>query len=436
MGLTLFRYWMHRLQHKVPFLWELHSYHHGVTDLRASNLLVSHPIDYALRNVLVFTLLGLIGFNPFAILIGVSAIRVTAAFSHCGGDVKGGLFNYIFVTPEVHRWHHAAEVPSGHKYAVNYGVGFVVWDLIFGTFHLPQKAGHLEQPERLGHPGGIADETNYLRLLLVPLGLHGLFKKATVPVVALILALSVSTVSMGAQQEQDILENMRLDEQRRNQEFREIQRDSGQDSLERHRRDQMIMDQERGRQQWLDERAAEFWAARDAKDTQAATAARAAKDKRNRLQSFQDNLRNFQSHARRLYLLRIAPMWEKWARQLLEQRSRDLEESAEKLREYIDRGTDAPAVKVAPLLEETVYQRLGRLGTLTNRLIPNLQQLEEGEFRDLDLLNQVRDDLGVCAAEGPEMGRKGSKIGHATNLPNVYSRTEPADASIIERLAG
>ncbi len=172
---SFFRYWMHRLQHKVPFLWELHSYHHGVTDLKASNLLVSHPIDYALRNVLVFTLLGLIGFNPFAILIGVSAIRVTAAFSHCGGDVKGGVFNYIFVTPEVHRWHHSAKVPSGHKYSVNYGVGFVVWDLIFGTFHLPQKDGQPEQPERIGHPGGLADETNYLKLLLVPFGLQRLF---------------------------------------------------------------------------------------------------------------------------------------------------------------------------------------------------------------------------------------------------------------------
>ena len=171
---SFFRYWMHRLQHKVPFLWELHSYHHGVTDLKASNLLVSHPIDYALRNVLVFTLLGLIGFNPFAILIGVSAIRVTAAFSHCGGDVKGGVFNYIFVTPEVHRWHHSAKVPSGHKYSVNYGVGFVVWDLIFGTFHLPQKDGQPEQPERIGHPGGLADETNYLKLLLVPFGLQRL----------------------------------------------------------------------------------------------------------------------------------------------------------------------------------------------------------------------------------------------------------------------
>jgi len=48
---SLFRYWMHRLQHKVSFLWELHSYHHRVTDLKASNLLVSHPIDYALRNI-------------------------------------------------------------------------------------------------------------------------------------------------------------------------------------------------------------------------------------------------------------------------------------------------------------------------------------------------------------------------------------------------
>ena len=172
---SFFRYWMHRLQHKVPFLWELHSYHHRVTDLKASNLLVSHPIDYALRNVLVFTLLGLIGFNPLAILIGVSAIRVTAAFSHCGGDVKAGFLNYIFVTPEVHRWHHSVKVPSGHKYSVNYGVGFVVWDLIFGTFHLPQKDGRPEQPERMGHPGGLADESNYLKLLFVPLGLHRLF---------------------------------------------------------------------------------------------------------------------------------------------------------------------------------------------------------------------------------------------------------------------
>src|SRR5262249_6863087 len=36
-GISFFRYWMHRWQHNNEFLWSLHSYHHRVTDLRASN---------------------------------------------------------------------------------------------------------------------------------------------------------------------------------------------------------------------------------------------------------------------------------------------------------------------------------------------------------------------------------------------------------------
>jgi sterol desaturase/sphingolipid hydroxylase (fatty acid hydroxylase superfamily) len=170
--ISFFRYWMHRLQHRVSFLWKLHSYHHRVTDLKASNLLVSHPVDFALRNVLPFLVLGIIGFDPLAILIGVSAVRVSSAFSHCGGDVKGGILNYVFVTPEVHRWHHSAEVPAGHRYSVNYGVGLSVWDILFGTFHLPRTEGRTGQPEQIGHPDGLADERSYLKLLLEPLGLY------------------------------------------------------------------------------------------------------------------------------------------------------------------------------------------------------------------------------------------------------------------------
>jgi sterol desaturase/sphingolipid hydroxylase (fatty acid hydroxylase superfamily) len=172
-SVSLFRYWMHRLQHEVSFLWAFHSYHHRVTDLRASNTLVSHPIDFALRNVVVFLVLGLIGFNPFALLIAVPATNISGTFSHCGGDVKGGLLNYLFVTPEVHRWHHSAEVPDGYGYSCNYGVEFSFWDIIFGTFYLPHKDGVSVQPERIGYPGGgLPDESNYLKLLLAPLGLY------------------------------------------------------------------------------------------------------------------------------------------------------------------------------------------------------------------------------------------------------------------------
>src|SRR5271170_2082387 len=175
LSVSLFRYWMHRLQHTIPFLWELHSYHHRVTDLQATNTFVSHPIDYALRNVVIFLALGVIGFNPLALLIAVPATGISGTFSHCGGDVKGGILNYLFVTPEVHRWHHSAKVPEGYGYSCNYGVEFSFWDLIFGTFYLPQKNGVAEQPERIGYPGGgLPDETNYLKLLLVPLGLYSL----------------------------------------------------------------------------------------------------------------------------------------------------------------------------------------------------------------------------------------------------------------------
>jgi sterol desaturase/sphingolipid hydroxylase (fatty acid hydroxylase superfamily) len=170
---SLFRYCMHRLQHTVPFLWELHSYHHRVTDLQATNTLVSHPIDYALRNVVIFLVLGVIGFNPFALLIAIPATNISGTFSHCGGDVKGGILNYLFVTPEVHRWHHSAKVPEGYGYSCNYGVEFSFWDIIFGTFYLPRKNGVVEQPERIGYPGGgLPDERNYLKLLLFPLGLY------------------------------------------------------------------------------------------------------------------------------------------------------------------------------------------------------------------------------------------------------------------------
>ncbi len=171
-AVSFFRYWMHRLQHKNEFLWSLHSYHHRVSDLTALNTDVSNPLDFALRNVVIFLILGVIGFNPLAILLTVPATNVSAGISHWGADVKGGVLNYVFVTPEVHRWHHSATVPEGHKYSVNYGVEFAFWDILFGTYHLPQKDGQAVPPERIGHPGGLADEPNYLKLLLMPLGLY------------------------------------------------------------------------------------------------------------------------------------------------------------------------------------------------------------------------------------------------------------------------
>ena len=163
----LIKYVVHRTQHIVPVLWELHSYHHSVTDLRASNTFVSHPLDFALRNVLPPVILGFIGFDPAAIVFGTGLSTAASLMSHCGAGLHAGWLNRIFVTPEVHRWHHSAKVPEGHKYSVNYGVGLILWDRLFGTYYLPMKDGVPVQPDKLGHPDGVADEPNYFKLFFL-----------------------------------------------------------------------------------------------------------------------------------------------------------------------------------------------------------------------------------------------------------------------------
>ena len=172
LSVSFFRYWMHRLQHTNSFLWKLHSYHHRTTDLHALNGGVSNFVDFALRNVIVFLILGVIGFDPFAILLALTAMNIWPIFSHCAADVKRGVLNYLLVTPEVHRWHHTADVPQGYGYSCNYGVEFIFWDIIFGTYYMPKKNGEFVMPERIGHPGGLPDERNYLKILLEPFGLY------------------------------------------------------------------------------------------------------------------------------------------------------------------------------------------------------------------------------------------------------------------------
>lgn len=161
------RYAIHRVQHIVPFLWELHSYHHSVTDLKASNTFVSHPIDFALRNILPPVILGYVGFAPAAIVFGAGLATAASLMSHCGAGLHAGWLNRWFVTPEVHRWHHSAKVPEGHKYSVNYGVGIVLWDRLLKTYYLPMKDGVPVQPDTLGHPEGVPDEGNYFRLFFL-----------------------------------------------------------------------------------------------------------------------------------------------------------------------------------------------------------------------------------------------------------------------------
>jgi sterol desaturase/sphingolipid hydroxylase (fatty acid hydroxylase superfamily) len=165
---SLWHYWVHRFEHTNDFLWKLHGYHHSVTNVQYSNILVSNPLDYTFRNILGGLVLSLIGFNPVAVVIAGSLSLGYGGFSHSSTDAKGGWLNYIFNGPEVHRWHHATAYPDDPKfrYGCNFGVSDTFWDILFGTFYLPKDAhGNVIPPQAIGHPEGYPDEPNYLKML-------------------------------------------------------------------------------------------------------------------------------------------------------------------------------------------------------------------------------------------------------------------------------
>jgi len=138
------RYWSHRIQHQIPALWKLHSIHHSVKEIYSLNTFYSHPFDYILRNSFSLPIVMLVGFSGDAVLIATAFLSVTGVFSHSRADFKFSLFNYVFSTNQLHRWHHSAEIKESNT---NYGVCLSVWDLVFGTFFLPKDR---EAPEQTG----------------------------------------------------------------------------------------------------------------------------------------------------------------------------------------------------------------------------------------------------------------------------------------------
>ncbi len=129
------RYWLHRAAHTWPLLWRFHAVHHSVHKLYWLNLGRFHPLDRTLQlfcDTFPFILLS-ISKEVLALYLLIYSIK--GFFQHCNVDVKLGWFNYIISGPELHRWHHSTNI---HESNNNYGNHIIIWDILFGTYFLPQ----------------------------------------------------------------------------------------------------------------------------------------------------------------------------------------------------------------------------------------------------------------------------------------------------------
>lgn len=127
-------YWAHRLSHEVPFLWRFHQVHHSPAQMDWISGFRNHPFDGAIAAPAVAFLLAA-GFDP-AFTGALAVVQfVLGIFLHANVRWRWRWLDGIVVTPEFHHWHHANE-PAAHN--SNHSVFLPLWDVVFGTYHLPK----------------------------------------------------------------------------------------------------------------------------------------------------------------------------------------------------------------------------------------------------------------------------------------------------------
>jgi len=143
-----FRYWFHRAEHSWLPLWRIHATHHSAERLYCMNGPRLHPFEVALSGVVQTVPLALLGASELALALQVLLTLAIGRFQHCNIALTLGPLDYLLSTPGPHRWHHARDLETAR---CNYGGDVLVWDHLFGTFHLPRDRAPSAE---IGIPGG------------------------------------------------------------------------------------------------------------------------------------------------------------------------------------------------------------------------------------------------------------------------------------------
>jgi len=164
---------VHYLQHKISFLWTFHKVHHSAEVLHPLTNYREHPVDniaYAVAfGITVGCLMGVFqfAFGSLPREFGIPLLSVTFSvfiYNISGYNLRHshiwlrwpGVLSKVFGSPAHHQIHHSCKPAHLNK---NFGFMFPIWDILFGTYYLP------DHPEEMDF--GLADgtEKNYHSLV-------------------------------------------------------------------------------------------------------------------------------------------------------------------------------------------------------------------------------------------------------------------------------
>ncbi len=201
------QWWVHRLLHRVPWLWNYHKVHHSVQEMGFAAHLRYHWMENVVYRTMEYIPLALLGIGLYDFFVIHIFTLAWGHYNHSNisisgkvsGGILGGLIGIIvsqglldvsiitdptamttfiivicallvgmmiigpfmkvlFNNPEMHIWHHAHDLPVDNKYGANFGLTLAIWDYLFGTAYIPHDGRDI----RLGFPQVEKFPTNFI----------------------------------------------------------------------------------------------------------------------------------------------------------------------------------------------------------------------------------------------------------------------------------
>lgn len=151
-------WWIHRLLHAVPVLWKFHKVHHSVDEMGFAAHLRFHWMESVVYKSLEYLPLSMIGFGLDDFFLAHAVAIIIGHWNHANFYLPIGPMKYILNNPQMHKWHHAKQLPFDRRRGVNFGLSLSIWDYLFGTNYTPHDSRDIV----LGFPNDEKFPTSFL----------------------------------------------------------------------------------------------------------------------------------------------------------------------------------------------------------------------------------------------------------------------------------
>ena len=134
--LDFWTYWWHRMNHRLPWLWRFHRFHHADQTMDVTTASRFHLVEIALSSFLRVPVLVLLGASMGELAIYEISMFLVVQFHHANialSERADRLLRWFIVTPLMHKVHHSIRRVEADS---NYGSLFTWWDRWFGSWKM------------------------------------------------------------------------------------------------------------------------------------------------------------------------------------------------------------------------------------------------------------------------------------------------------------